>query len=101
MRETASENEGQRASVRRYNRILVMRIASLLFAVAVSPRLSALAQAFPSTHQPRRAATPAGWPTAQFAATAAKDPGVAKAKKILDDMINALGRRSLSSPCAT
>jgi hypothetical protein len=37
------------------------------------------------------AATPANWPTAQFAATAARDPGVAKAKKILDDMIHALG----------
>ncbi len=36
-------------------------------------------------------AVAAGWPTAQFAATAAKDPGVAKAKKILDDMIRALG----------
>ena len=31
------------------------------------------------------------WPTAQFAATAAKDPGVQKAKQILDDMIRALG----------
>jgi len=35
--------------------------------------------------------TPADWPTAQFAATAAKDPSVAKAKQILDDMIHALG----------
>ena len=35
--------------------------------------------------------TPANWPTAQFAATAAKDPSVAKAKQILDDMIHALG----------
>jgi hypothetical protein len=35
--------------------------------------------------------TPANWPTAQFAATAAKDPGVAKAKRVLDDMIHALG----------
>jgi hypothetical protein len=34
---------------------------------------------------------PADWPTAQFAATAAKDPSVGKAKKILDDMIQALG----------
>jgi hypothetical protein len=31
------------------------------------------------------------WPTAQFAATAAKDPGVKKAKQVLDDMIRALG----------
>ena len=37
------------------------------------------------------AAPPADWPTAQFAATAAKDPGVAKAKQILDAMIRALG----------
>jgi hypothetical protein len=36
------------------------------------------------------AATPA-WPTAQFSATAAKDPSVQKAKQILDDMIRALG----------
>jgi hypothetical protein len=31
------------------------------------------------------------WPTAQFAATAAKDPSVQKAKQILDDMIRGLG----------
>jgi hypothetical protein len=31
------------------------------------------------------------WPTAQFVAPAAKDPSVQKAKKILDDMIRALG----------
>jgi hypothetical protein len=37
------------------------------------------------------AVTPSAWPTAQFAATAAKDPGVQKAKQILDDMIRALG----------
>ena len=36
-------------------------------------------------------AAPAAWPTAQFAATAAKDPGVKKAKQILEDMIQALG----------
>jgi hypothetical protein len=37
-------------------------------------------------------ATPlANWPTAQFAAPAAKDPSVQKAKQILDDMIRALG----------
>jgi hypothetical protein len=36
-------------------------------------------------------ATPVAWPTAQYAATAAKDPGVQKAKRILDDMIRALG----------
>lgn len=37
------------------------------------------------------ASSSADWPTAQYAATAAKDPGVQKAKQILDDMINALG----------
>ena len=31
------------------------------------------------------------WPTAQFAATAAKDQSVQKAKQIIDDMIRALG----------
>ena len=36
-------------------------------------------------------ASSAAWPTAQFAATAAKDPGVQKAKQILDDMIRAMG----------
>lgn len=34
---------------------------------------------------------PADWPTAQYAATAAKDASVQKAKKILDEMIRALG----------
>jgi hypothetical protein len=33
----------------------------------------------------------AAWPTSQYAATAAKDPGVLKAKQILDAMIRALG----------
>jgi hypothetical protein len=37
------------------------------------------------------AATGSSWPTAQFAATAAKDPSVQKAKQVLDDMIRALG----------
>lgn len=36
-------------------------------------------------------ATGSSWPTAQFAATATKDPSVQKAKHILDDMIRALG----------
>ncbi len=40
---------------------------------------------------PPAAASAASWPTAHYAATAAKDPGVARAKKILDDMILALG----------
>jgi hypothetical protein len=35
--------------------------------------------------------TPSTWPTSQFAATAAKDQSVGKAKQILDDMIRALG----------
>jgi hypothetical protein len=35
--------------------------------------------------------TPSSWPTSQFAATAAKDQSVGKAKQILDDMIRALG----------
>jgi hypothetical protein len=40
---------------------------------------------------PPPSASGASWPTAQFAATAAKDPGVQKAKQILDAMIRALG----------
>jgi hypothetical protein len=37
------------------------------------------------------AAGSSGWPTDQFAATAAKDPSVKKAKEVLDNMIRALG----------
>ena len=46
------------------------------------------AQNHPATNQ---AAPVSTWPTAQFEATAAKDPSVKKAKQILDDMIRALG----------
>jgi hypothetical protein len=42
----------------------------------------------PIAHPP---AAPADSPTAQYAATAAKDPSVQKAKQVLDDMIRALG----------
>lgn len=38
--------------------------------------------------------TSAAWPTEQFTATAARDKSVAKAKKVLDDMIRALGGQS-------
>jgi hypothetical protein len=44
-----------------------------------------------SSAQPAPATTPANWPTAQYAAPAAKDPSVQKAKQILDGMIKALG----------
>lgn len=40
---------------------------------------------------PDPAGTAKTWPTAQFAATAAKDPSVQKAKQVLDAMIKALG----------
>ena len=64
-----------------------MRISSI---VAFALMLTAFAGA--QDHSPvPPAAAPAAWPTAQFAATAAKDPGVKKAKQILDDMIRALG----------
>ena len=56
----------------------------LLLTLLFTATLSALAQPGPNP-------TPADWPTAQFAATAAKDPSVAKAKQILDAMIRALG----------
>jgi hypothetical protein len=64
-----------------------MRIPSI-FTLALVITLSAAAQAPAPTPPP---ATPSAWPTAQFAASAAKDPGVQKAKQILDDMIRALG----------
>jgi len=64
-----------------------MRI-TFLFYLALMIAAFAAAQERPSEPP---AATPAEWPTAQFAATAAKDPGVQKAKQILDDMIRALG----------
>ena len=60
-----------------------MRIARIL-SIIVALTGTLLAQAAP-------ASTPAGWPTSQFAATAAKDAGVGKAKQILDGMIRALG----------
>ena len=66
-----------------------MRI-TLILTILMALAGASFAQAFPPP-QAAPAATSAGSPTAQFAATAAKDPGVAKAKKILDDMINALG----------
>ena len=56
--------------------------------------ISALAIATSATAQTAPPSAPAfstAWPTAQFAATAAKDPSVQKAKQILDAMINALG----------
>ncbi len=40
---------------------------------------------------PAPSASASNWPTAQYAGTAAKDPGVQKAKQILDSMIRALG----------
>ena len=40
---------------------------------------------------PPPASVSSSWPTAQFTATAAKDPSVQKAKQVLDDMIRALG----------
>lgn len=72
-----------------------MRIA-LILTLPVVMVCSAGAQNYPSaTPSAPTAAAPAApsvsWPTAQFAATAAKDPGVQKAKQILDDMIRALG----------
>ncbi len=64
-----------------------MRITSI-FTLALIITLSAAAQDSPPALS---TPTPSAWPTAQFAATAAKDPGVQKAKQILDDMIRALG----------
>jgi len=65
---------------------------ALIFAVVLLLGSAVLAQDSPPAAPPAAPqATPAAWPTAQFAATAAKDPGVKKAKQILDDMIHALG----------
>ena len=54
-----------------------------------SPAPQAPAPPAQSTPAPPPAGT--SWPTAQFAAGAAKDPSVQKAKQVLDDMIRALG----------
>ena len=62
---------------------------ALIINVLLATSVAAFAQIPPPAPAP--SATPADWPTAQFAATAAKDPGVAKAKQILDAMIRALG----------
>jgi hypothetical protein len=70
-----------------------MRIASivasfLMFASCVAAQNHPTAGASSAAAQSTSTTT---WPTAQFAATGAKDPGVQKAKQILDDMIRALG----------
>ena len=71
-----------------------MRIASIV-AVLLMFASCVAAQNYPTAGAPSApapsASTSSNWPTAQFAATAAKDPGVQKAKQILDDMIRALG----------
>jgi hypothetical protein len=68
-----------------------MRI-SFLLAAALTISLPLVAQNSPAPPPvPPPAAAVSDWPTAQFAATAAKDPGVKKAKQVLDDMIRALG----------
>jgi len=67
-----------------------MRI-TLIFTLALMITACAAAQDHPPAPAAAPQAAPAAWPTAQFAATAAKDPGVQKAKQILDDMIRALG----------
>ena len=79
-----------------------MRIV-LVSTLVLATVLAAQAQGYPSSSPTPPAtsqtapppATPststANWPTAQFSATAAKDPSVQKAKQILDNMIRALG----------
>jgi hypothetical protein len=62
------------------------RCLTLVFACAISTTAQTAPPAAPSS-----APAPFSWPTAQFAATAAKDASVQKAKQILDDMIKALG----------
>lgn len=70
-----------------------MRIASIV-ALFLLLGSCATAQSYPVAGGPPAtapSASTANWPTAQYAATAAKDPGVLKAKQILDAMIRALG----------
>jgi hypothetical protein len=67
-----------------------MRI-TLIFVLALVVTAFSFAQEGPPAPAAAPQATPAAWPTAQFAATAAKYPGVQKAKQILEDMIRALG----------
>lgn len=64
----------------------------LTFALIVSLAIAAVAQT-PAIPPVSTGAPPASapWPTSQFAATAAKDPSVLKAKQVLDGMIKALG----------
>jgi hypothetical protein len=64
-----------------------MRISSIVAFALIFAAFAGAQDLPPAAPQ----AAPAAWPTAQFAATAAKDPGVKKAKQILDDMIRALG----------
>ncbi len=67
-----------------------MRIASIFtLALIITPAVPA--QNLPPATPPVEQTAPEQWPTAQYAAIAAKDPGVKKAKQILDDMIRALG----------
>lgn len=75
----------------------------LVFTLVLTTVLAVQAQGYPpssptppaTSHSAPPSAAPststANWPTAQFSATAAKDPSVQKAKQILDDMIRALG----------
>ncbi|HVP56000.1 MAG TPA: hypothetical protein VMU45_13490 [Candidatus Eisenbacteria bacterium] len=70
-----------------------MRIAFIATLVLASVG-SGSAQNYPSatpTAPGTATQTAADWPTSQFAATAAKDPSVRKARQVLDDMIRALG----------
>jgi hypothetical protein len=64
---------------------------SLTLLLASCLSLSAAAQ---TAAAPPSANVSSSWPTSQFAAAAAKDPSVQKAKQVLDDMIRALGGKS-------
>jgi hypothetical protein len=67
-----------------------MRITFIL-ALGTMLAATAAAQTSPPAAPPAPAAQTVAWPTAQYAAIAAKDPGVLKAKQVLDSMIRALG----------
>jgi len=86
-RRTPSRDIVLSAAFRMMARMRTVFIAFLALVVSVS----AQAQNQPAPASPPPPTTSSSWPTTQFAATAAKDPSVQKAKQVLDDMISALG----------
>src|SRR5215469_2086765 len=76
-------------SRRHFPKLQLRNVSSILFVMIFS--LCVAAQNYPTSAPQPAMPSPTAWPTSQYAATAAKDPGVQKAKHVLDDMIRALG----------